>query len=101
MIPRSLIVAGLILACLGATARSVAAHEVRPGYLELREGTSGLYAMTWKVPALGEFRLSVVPILPQFCHLVRETTSIVDDGFSITRGDLRCTQPLAGNILRI
>ena len=62
MIPRSLIVAGLILACLGATARSVAAHEVRPGYLELREGTSGLYAMTWKVPALGEFRLSIVPI---------------------------------------
>ena len=38
--------------------RAADAHEVRPGYLDLTEGAADLFAMTWKVPALGALRLA-------------------------------------------
>lgn len=35
------------------------AHEVRPGFLELRAVATNVFLMTWKVPALGTFRLGM------------------------------------------
>jgi hydrogenase/urease accessory protein HupE len=48
-----------LFAVLGAVA--VAAHEVRPAYLELREVRQGEYAVLWKVPARGDMRLKLEP----------------------------------------
>jgi hypothetical protein len=91
----------LFLALLPFMASSAVAHEVRPGYLELREIEPGLFSTTWKLPARGTFRLAIEPAYPAFCRLVGEPfTSQVDDSF-IERGRLRCEQALAGGRILI
>jgi len=50
------------------------AHEVSPGYLELRQTDAGMYAVLWKVPAVGEMRLSIHPRFPEDCRAVGEVT---------------------------
>ena len=51
----------LMLACAWGVA---AAHEVRPGYLEIAEVEPGLYDVLWKVPALDE--TTILKVRPQF-----------------------------------
>jgi hydrogenase/urease accessory protein HupE len=94
-------VAVLIAAMMAVLASPARAHEVRPGYLELQERSEGLFSTTWKVPMLGDYRLAIAPVYPAFCQSVAEPISIIADGASITRGEMRCTQPLPGNTLRI
>ena len=40
------------------------AHEVRPGYLELKETEPGIFAVTWKTPLFRGAPLPIRPILP-------------------------------------
>lgn len=96
---RLLLAAGIaLLALFGASA---VAHEVRPGFLELRETSPGEFATTWKVPAIGAMRLAIEPDYPSFCRAIGEpVTSFVDDAF-VQRGRLRCDEPLAGAELAI
>lgn len=49
---RSALFWSLIL--LSAASTETRAHEMRPGYLELKEVTDGVYDVLWKVPARGE-----------------------------------------------
>ena len=44
---------------LTLVAAPAAAHELRPAYLELRETTSGEFAVLWKTPMRGEMRLAL------------------------------------------
>ncbi len=46
---------------------AVQAHEVRPGYLELRQSGAETFDVTWKVPAKGELRLGIEAELPDDC----------------------------------
>ena len=55
-----------IATCLVAAAAS--AHEVRPGYLELRELASDRWSVLWKVPARGDRRLGLALELPATCE---------------------------------
>lgn len=88
--------AAAVGALLALFAGSGLAHEVRPGFLELRETSPGEFATTWKVPALGAMRLAIEPDYPSFCRAIGEpVTSFVDDAF-VQRGHLRCDKPLAG-----
>jgi hydrogenase/urease accessory protein HupE len=80
---------------------SVSAHEVRPGYLELRERDEGVFATTWKVPALGEFRLAIAPVYPEFCRQTHDPVAVSVQNASIERGEIRCTKPLVGEAIRI
>jgi hydrogenase/urease accessory protein HupE len=41
------------------------AHDLRPAYLAITESAPGVYAVTWKAPALGERRLAIYPRLPK------------------------------------
>jgi len=65
---------GVVLLML-AVVQTAYAHEVRPGYLELRQADAGTYAVLWKVPAVGEMRLSIHPRFPENCRPVGEVTS--------------------------
>jgi hydrogenase/urease accessory protein HupE len=48
-----------------AAAAPVAAHELRPAYLELRETAAEIYHVLWKVPGLGDdLRLGLYAELP-------------------------------------
>ena len=79
----------------------VHAHEVRPGYLELRESESGVFSTTWKVPARGDYRLAIQPSYPQFCRQIGEPMTAQADSAFIERGRIRCDKPLAGSRILI
>ena len=57
----------MLLALAGALlAPAAQAHEVRPGYLELRQTAPDTYDLLFKLPALGEeFRLALYVTLPE------------------------------------
>jgi hydrogenase/urease accessory protein HupE len=90
-----------LIAVLLLAARGTSAHEVRPAFLELSETTANQFLMTWKVPALGEFRLSIAPRLPASCHIVGELTSMQAGGAFIEHGRVKCDSELAGQTIAI
>jgi hypothetical protein len=45
-----------------------AAHELRPGYLEITETAPGLYSVLWKVPMRGEAGSRLAPRFPDECR---------------------------------
>jgi hydrogenase/urease accessory protein HupE len=91
----------VIAALLALPAGPISAHEVRPGYLELTEREGGSFATTWKVPVLGDFRLAIAPVYPDFCRPTHESVAVIVDNASIERGQVRCTKPLQGEAIRI
>ena len=57
----------IVLLVVGAA--ELSAHEMRPAFLELREGESYSWEMTWKVPARGpDMRLALDVRLPEDCQ---------------------------------
>jgi hypothetical protein len=86
----------LLTAALGAKA-----HEVRPAFLGLSETAANQFLMTWKVPALGDFRLDIRPRLPSSCRVVGELSSIQAGGAFIEHGRVNCNLELAGQTIAI
>ena len=64
----------VVVFVLQAVAPPVYGHEVRPGYLELRQTDTQTYAVLWKVPAVGEMSLSIHPRFPENCTPVGESS---------------------------
>jgi hydrogenase/urease accessory protein HupE len=89
--------AGLILAGLGAAQ----AHEVRPGYLELREASPGRYDVLWKQPVRGEYRLRLDPVFPDSCAVESAGGQQLMPGALVVRGTLTCQGGLAGKSLAV
>ena len=46
------------------------AHEVRPGYLEIRQRSAEIYDVLWKVPARGDLRLRLEVRFPEQCSII-------------------------------
>jgi hydrogenase/urease accessory protein HupE len=90
-----------LLAMLLLPSHGSHAHEVRPGFLELRAITANVFLMTWKVPALGTFRLSIEPRLPDSCHTVDQPTAMQAGGAFIEYGRVSCTHRLEGQRIAI
>jgi hydrogenase/urease accessory protein HupE len=70
--------AGLALcaaALLLVGANSTHAHELRPGYLELRQTGPETFDVLWKVPARGGERLPLHPRLPDGCEPIRSVVT--------------------------
>ncbi len=91
----------VILVALFFPVATADAHELRPAYLEITESAPEHYDILWKVPARGEFRLSLHVRLPSSCS---ETSPIVttDAGAAMaSRWSVRCTGGLAGQTLFI
>ena len=94
----------LVVALLVAAVSSVgeaAGHEVRPGYLELRELQAGTFHMLWKVPALGALRLGISPRFPDFCRMEAAPTTMQTGDAFIESGRLRCERTLRGEPIAI
>lgn len=89
---RLLLVLTTLLCALGGTAQ---AHEVRPGYLELRQLGTGSWDVLWKVPAKGEQRLALNVQLPDDCSNSEAGTRLVG-GAHIERWRTQCAQGLVG-----
>ncbi len=96
---RSLALGAALLA--GALARSSGAHELRPGYLELRERSPEVFEVLWKVPARGEASLAIEPTLPERCRAVGPRSVRVSDAAVTERWEVRCAGGLGGGTIAI
>jgi len=90
----------VFLALAWAALGTAHAHEVRPGYLELREVSSGNYDVLWKVPAKGDRRLGLYVGLPDHCQS-SEPRSHFTGGAYIERWQSRCDDTLTGSRITI
>jgi len=93
-----LLLAGLILV---AGVQLAVAHELRPGFLELRETGPNTYNFLWKKPSGGEVEINIAPIIPQECRLTTPGRQQVTPGAVVVRGTLRCRDGIDGKTLAI
>jgi hypothetical protein len=84
-----------------ASTRTAAAHEARPGLLELRETAPGTYSLLWKKPAGGEVEIQIAPVIPEGCRLVTPDRQPLTPGAVIVRGTLTCAGGLGGRTIAI
>jgi hydrogenase/urease accessory protein HupE len=77
------------------------AHELRPGYLELREREPELFEVLWKVPARGELRLALAAELPERCEELTARSATLVDGAVAERWSVRCAGGLSGGTIAI
>ncbi len=79
-----------------------AAHEIRPGLLDIKERDSGWFDVTWKVPVRGEKVLPVLPILPDSLELLGTPTVQDIPGARIQRATYQNNgEPLTGQTIVI
>jgi hydrogenase/urease accessory protein HupE len=88
------ILCGMGIGCAGA-------HELRPAYLEILETEPETYAILWKVPARGEYRLSLHVRLPETCAETRAPVTTIADAASTSRWRVHCPGGLAGRTILI
>jgi len=68
-----------------------AAHEVRPGFLELRSVGDGVVSLFWKLPVLDGRVLPLTPLLPAHCTRLDVSVRIdVTPGARIEAADYDC-----------
>ncbi len=79
----------------------VAAHEMRPAYLEIRETAPATYDLLWKLPVRGERRMQLAPRLPDPCQALVPPASYVAGGAQVARWTVRCDGGLGGRRVEI
>ena len=109
--PRSILHPFLLLVALGAYGGTphalpggpepAAAHDARPGYLELRETEPDVFRVLWKKPARGEEVLKIDPVFPAECTVAGVGSEDIRDGAYVARATLRCQGGLAGKTISI
>lgn len=83
----------VILCTVTLVGPTTQAHEVRPGFLQLRQLDTTTYDLLWKVPARGDRRLGIYVRLPRSCRITESITRFADNAF-IERARLRCESGL-------
>ncbi len=90
----------LILVVLTGLAPIAGAHEVRPGYLEVKEIETGAYDVVWKVPARGDMRLGLYVRLPESCEGAPSSAAFVGGAY-VERWRADCPGGLTGKYIEI
>ena len=73
------------------------AHEVRPAYLELRQGAADAYDGLWKIPARGQDqRLGLHLRLPERCRHVVAPRATIAGGAYVEHLQVACAGGLSG-----
>jgi hypothetical protein len=80
-----------------------AAHELQPGFLDLREAAPGQYEVLWKLPSLnsGDVRMPIVPVFPQQCKQLGDARSERAGTAWIYTARVACEGGLAGQSISI
>ena len=91
----------LILVALLAHVAPAAAHELRPGYLEIRQESVDRYAVRFKVPARGDMRLGLRVRLPADCTNLEPPRSERAGGGIIDHMRVACPGGLDGREITI
>jgi len=81
----------------------LAAHELQPGFLELRETSPGQVDVLWKLPSLGssDARMPLVPVFPESCRQLGEARSDRAGTAWVFTARLECKGGLAGQTLAV
>ncbi len=87
--------------CVFGAPAPAAVHEVRPGYLELRETAPGVFQVLWKKPARGDLILKIDPVFPATCAVVEIGSEVVRGGAYMARATLECETGLTGETIEI
>src|SRR5215469_13445838 len=77
------------------------AHEMRPAYLQIRQTGADSYDIFWKVPAVGDMRLSLYVQLPQNCSKVSQPRGFFSNDADTEQSRVNCAGGLPGETLRI
>jgi hydrogenase/urease accessory protein HupE len=93
-----LFVAVVVILSTGSPAH---AHEVRPGYLELRQTEAETFGVLWKVPARGQAKLSLGARLPEHCTPLAAVVSRRGGGAFTDRWTVTCPGGLDGGTVAI
>ena len=72
------------------------AHDLRAGYLGLRENGPAIYEMVWKPPVLAGRRLDVTPVFPEDCEEQKISAQRTAAGDVIESWEISCDSVLAG-----
>jgi len=94
----------LLALCAVIAAVPARAHELQPGFLELRESAPGRYDVLWKLPSLGEasdVRMPMVPVFPDNCRQLGDARSERAGTAWIFTARLECKGGLAGRTIAI
>jgi len=99
---RALLTLAMALAALACG--SLHAHELQPGFLELRETAPGRYEVLWKLPSLGEssdVRMPIAPIFPESCRQLGDARSERAGTAWVFTARVECKGGLAGRTIAI
>jgi hydrogenase/urease accessory protein HupE len=99
---RLLIVLAMALCALAAA--PLRAHELQPGFLELREAAPGRYEVLWKLPSLGEssdVRMPIAPIFPESCRQLGDARTERAGTAWVFTARVECKGGLAGRTIAI
>ena len=86
----------LLLSVFAAIQRPLFAHEVNPGYLELREESAGRYRVLWKHPKPGEIPIHLTPVFPAECRDVGSGSPDSTGNALLIRLTLECPGGIRG-----
>lgn len=79
----------------------LSAHELQPGFLELREAAAGRYEVLWKQPSVGGERMQIAPVFPDDCRQLGEARNERIETAFISNARIECGQTLAGRTIAI
>lgn len=82
-------------------AATAGAHEVRPGYLEIRQTDEETYRVLFKVPARGELRLGIHASLPPSCTPLTPVSTYSAPGAYVDRWTVSCPGGLTGREIAV
>ncbi len=95
----------LLLPLLAAVALLVPgaprAHELQPGFLELREVAPGRYETLWKQPSVGGAPMQITPVFPAVCRQIGDARTERAGTAWLTTARIVCDESLAGQVIGI
>ena len=98
---RAVSVLALLLVLLSCLMGTATAHELRPAFLEISDRGQDTYDVLWKVPARGEFQLSLAVRFPDDCKTVVPVTNEQTGLAAISRWRIDCDGGLSGKTVTI
>ncbi|MGA7117190.1 MAG: HupE/UreJ family protein, partial [Hyphomicrobium sp.] len=94
------VLGALVLLAVGAMCATAHAHEVRPGFLEIRALGADAFDVFWKVPANGDYRLAMYVKLPAKCKGAPSSGTFTGGAF-VERWRATCPGGLIGESVAI
>lgn len=92
----------ILVALMALAGSPLAAHEMRPAYLEIRELASGTYDVMWKVPARGtNEKLSLNVRFSAKTKTIGEPVNAFMSGAFVQKWRITCPDKLTGSTITI